>query len=126
MPGIVYDTGVLLAVERGSRTVARLHQQAVAAGVRPIVPANVLAEAWRGGPQPPLSLLLKGCLVTALDDRLARATGAACAKAGTRDVVDASVVVTAAALGAVVVTSDPDDLTHLADAISVPLTVRTV
>jgi hypothetical protein len=126
MPGIVYDTGALLAVERGNRAVARLHLQAVASGVRPVVPANVLAQAWRGGPQASLSLLLKGCLVTAMDDRLARAVGAACGKAGTRDVVDASVVVTAAALGAVVVTSDPDDLEHLADAIAVPLTLRTV
>lgn len=126
MPGIVYDTGALLAAERADHRLVLLHTQLLAADVFPVVPAVVLAQAWRGGPQARLSRLLKGCRILADDERLARAAGAACAAAGTSDVVDALVVVIATALGANVVTSDPDDLHHLADAIGTPLTVHTL
>ena len=126
MPGLVYDTGALLAAERRDVTVSLLHQRAVRTGLRPIVPAAVLAQAWRGGPQPGLSLLLKGCLILPIDERLARAAGTACGRARTSDVVDALVVVTAASLDATILTSDPDDLHHLADAISTKLTIHLI
>ena len=45
----------------------------------------------------------------------------ACAASGTSDVVDAIVVATAVQHGAPVVTSDPADLTRLAEAIGVKL-----
>ena len=45
---------------------------------------------------------------------LARQAGSVCARAKTTDVIDATVVVGAAARGDVVVTSDPMDLRHLA------------
>jgi len=125
IPPIVYDTGALVAAERGDLALTMLHRQATTTGLRPIVPV-VLAQAWRGGPQARLSLLLKGCLVLPDDERLARAAGVACAAAGTTDVVDALVVVTAAALRATVITSDPDDLHQLADAISVRLAIRRI
>jgi predicted nucleic acid-binding protein len=126
MPGLVYDAGALLAAERRDVAVALLHQRAVRTGVRPIVPAAVLAQAWRGGPRPGLSLLLKGCLILPVDEHLARAAGTACGRARTSDVVDALVVVTAARLDATILTSDPDDLHHLADAINTKLTIRTI
>jgi predicted nucleic acid-binding protein len=123
MPGVVYDTGALLAAERADLALATLHAQLAGVGARPMVPAVVLAQAWRGGPQPRLSRLLEGCLVVPNDERIARSAGAACASARTADVVDAIVVVVAAALGAAVVTNDHDDLRHLAEAIgaTVPL-----
>ena len=126
MPGLVYDTGALLAAERRNIRICLLHQQAVRTGIRPIVPAAVLAQAWRGGPPPGLSTLLKGCTVLPVDERLARAAGAACAHARTSDVVDALVVVIAARLDAAIITSDPDDIHHLADAISAKLAVHTI
>lgn len=43
----------------------------------------------------------------------------ACAAAGTADVVDAIVIATAVRHQAPVVTSDPGDLAHIADAIGV-------
>ncbi|MEV0900388.1 hypothetical protein [Actinoplanes sp. NPDC049802] len=51
-----------------------------------------------------------------------------CGKAGTRDVVDAMVVTVALAHGAVVFTSDPDDIMHLGAAAEVKpgLVVRRV
>jgi hypothetical protein len=62
----------------------------------PVVPVVVLAQAWRAAPQHNLSRLLRGCRIVPTD------------------VVDALVVVTATQLAAPVVTSHPDDLTHLA------------
>lgn len=90
----------------------------------PTVPAGVLGQAWRGGPQAELSRLLAGCRVEQLDDARARSAGAACAKAGTADVVDASVVVGAAARDDLVVTSDGDDLGRLRDALRIPVRVQ--
>lgn len=126
MRNVLYDTGALLAAERRREEVAALHKQILGAGVLPIVPAVVLAQVWRGGPQPELSRFLRGCHIEADSEQIARAAGAACAKAGTCDVVDAIVVVTAAARGALVVTSDPNDLRALADALDTELRLHVV
>ena len=48
-----------------------------------------------------------------------RVAGVACAAAGTADVVDAIVIVTAVRHQAPVVTSDPGDLTRIADSLGV-------
>jgi predicted nucleic acid-binding protein len=121
MRSIVYDTGALVAAERNSPDLLALHDEITAARVRPIVPVVVLAQAWRGGPQHQLSRLLKGCEIVPDDQRIGRAAGVLCKSSGTADVVDAIVVVTAVQHQAAVVTSDPDDLEHLADAIGVKL-----
>jgi hypothetical protein len=89
MPAFVYDTGALLAAERGKRAMGALH-------------------------------------LLATDEQLARAAGTACGPAHTSDVVDALVVVTAAVLDATVITSDPDDLRHLADAIAAKIVICAV
>jgi hypothetical protein len=115
--GLTYDAGALLAGEAGKRDLWVLHEQALDLRVRPAVPAAVLAQAWRGGPQPLLSRLLRGCTVETLTEREARAAGVALAAAGTSDVVDAMVVVAAAVRADTIVTTDPDDLRHIADAI---------
>jgi predicted nucleic acid-binding protein len=118
---IVYDTGALLAAERRSPDVLALHDELTAARIRPIVPVVVLAQAWRGGPQHQISRVLKACDVTPDDERIGRAAGLACAASGTADVVDAIVVVMAVRYQAPIVTSDPSDLTHIADAIGMKL-----
>ena len=112
--GVTYDTGALLAAEANRRELWALHARSLQRGHRPLVPAAVLAQAWRGGPQAQLSRLLRGCQVEDLTESRARQAGAACAQAGTRDIVDATVVVGAMARGDLVVTSDPDDLTRIA------------
>jgi hypothetical protein len=113
---LVYDTGALLAAERRDARMWERHAAALAAGIVPVVPVVVLAQAWRGGPQPNLSRLLRGCTVIPDSEGLGRAAGAVCAKAPTSDVVDALVVVVALGLDAPVITSDPDDLDLLAAA----------
>jgi predicted nucleic acid-binding protein len=118
---IVYDTGALLAAERRSPDLLALHNELTAAHIRPLVPVVVLAQAWRGGPQHQISRALKGCDILPDDQRTGRAAGVVCKSSGTTDVVDAIVVVTAVQQQASVVTSDPDDLTNLAESIGVKL-----
>jgi predicted nucleic acid-binding protein len=113
---VVYDTGALLAAERRNPDFLALHDELTAARIRPLVPVVVLAQAWRGGPQHQISRILKACDIIPEDERTGRAAGLACAASGTADVVDAIVVATAVRHQAPVVTSDPGDLTHIADA----------
>ena len=115
--GITYDTGALLAAEAHRRELWVLHARALLRGERPVVPAAVLAQAWRGGPQAALSRLLHGCVVENLDEPRARAAGIVCARSGTRDIVDAVVVAGALARADLVVTSDADDLERLSSAL---------
>jgi hypothetical protein len=126
MEAIVYDAGALLAAERRKSRLWAFHDIALANGLVPLVPVVVLAQAWRGGPQEELSRLLRGCFVEPDDERLGRAAGRACAAAGTSDVIDAIVVVTAILRRAVVVTSDPDDLVRLADALNAKLALHSI
>ena len=116
MKGLTYDTGALIAAERGSPQMWGLHRRTLSRGVVPTVPAVVLAQGWRGGPQPQMSRLLAGCYVEPLDEHSARSAGAVCGLAGTSDIVDATVVVGAVLRGDLVVTSDPNDIRNLAQA----------
>lgn len=122
MRAIVYDTGALLAAERRNPDFLALHDELTAARIRPIIPVVVvLAQAWRGGPQHQISRVLKACDILPDDQRTGRAAGVACAASGTADVVDAIVIVTAVRHQAPIVTSDPGDLTRIADSIGVKI-----
>lgn len=90
------------------------------------MPVVVLAQAWRGGPQPRIARVLKGCEVVPDDETIGRAAGFLCAASDTSDVVDAIVVANAAPRMLPVVTSDPDDIEHLADAIGIKLRLYVV
>ncbi len=63
------------------------------------------AEGWRGGPQPKLSRLLKGCWVEDLASTRARAVDALAARAGHDDIAGVSVVEDALCRDHTVVTS---------------------
>jgi hypothetical protein len=123
---LTYDTGALIAAEAGDRAVWTLHEAALRAKQTPNVPAAVLAQAWRGGPQPRLSHLLKACVVDPMSEEQARSAGAACGQARIADVIDAAVVVGALDRGDIVVTSDPDDLRKIADALGHQLPIKIV
>lgn len=126
MTGITYDAGALIAAERDDRLVWLLHRRALDRGMRPTVPAGVLGQAWRGGPQARLSRLLKGCHIEPLDERRARIAGHTCGRAGTSDIVDAVVAAGAVARKDLVVTSDTDDIEHLATALGASLEIVAV
>jgi hypothetical protein len=124
--GLTYDTGALIAAEANRRDVWALHARALARGILPLVPAVVLAQGWRGGPQAQLSRLFRGCRIEPLTEARARSAGRACALSHTADVVDAAVVVGALARGDLVVTSDPDHLLRIAQALGRALRVHRV
>ena len=125
--GYTYDSGALIAAERGDVKMWRMHDDMVSAGVRPVVPAGVLAQVWRGGGrQARLAQMLKQCQVEPLEEGMAKQVGVALQKAGTSDVVDASVVVSAIGRGDTVVTSDPQDIQDLLDALGEQVKVFTV
>jgi hypothetical protein len=126
MRGLTYDTGALIAAEGRDVGMWALHDQTLAREVRPVVPAPVLAQAWRGGPQHNLARLLKGCVLEAFAENAARDVGRLLAASKTADIVDAAVVVSALLRGDVVVTSDPADLRALADALAVRLDIHVV
>jgi len=124
--GITYDAGALIAAERGDVRVGAIHADALRRGIVPSVPAGVLAQVWRGGPQPGLSRVLKGCRVEPLTETQARAVGRLAAESGHDDAVDLSVVEGAARRTDVVVTSDPSDIERIAEVVGIGLSVVVV
>jgi len=125
----VYDAGVLLAIDADDRRMWVIHHLAVEEGRRLLVPAVVVAQAWRDASrQVQLGRFLHSCEVLPIGVETAKVAGVLCGKAGTRDVVDAAVVTVALAYGAIVFTSAPNDIIHLAAAAEVKpgLVVRPV
>lgn len=116
MKGLTLDTGALIAFERNDRRVVVLLARALQRELTFAVPAGVVAQAWRDGrKQARLARLLGSSELTVegLDDTRARAAGQLCGVAGTKDVIDASVVLCARRRDHAIVTSDPDDLRSL-------------
>ncbi len=113
----LYDAGALIAIDNGERRMWTRHHLALEDGRGIHVPAVVVSQAWRDSRrQVRLGEFLAGCAVTPVGAETAKAAGILCGRAGTADVVDATVVVMAATLGAVIWTSDPDDIRTLTDA----------
>lgn len=114
--GAVLDTGALVAFERSDRRLVAIVARALEHGDTLVVPAGVVAQAWRDGSrQTRLTRLLGSslCEVVELDDHRARAAGQLCGASGTVDIVDSSVVVAARERGVRIITSDPRDLRRL-------------
>lgn len=110
---LVLDAGALIAVERGDRDTAAVIEVARRDRRAVVVPAGVVGQAWRGGGrQARLARLLnaRDVVVEPLTDAGARAAGVLCGTAGTTDVIDASVVLTARRHDATVISSDRADL----------------
>jgi hypothetical protein len=112
----LYDGGALIAIDKNDRRMWARYQVAVDDGRDIRVPAVVVGQAWRDSRrQVRLGKFLVGCHVDPVGFETAKAAGILCGRAGTADVVDATVVVMAAATGAVIWTSDPGDIKALAD-----------
>lgn len=114
--GLTYDTGALIAAERDDRLMWALHLAALRRGLTPTIPAGVLAEAWRGGPQHRMSRLLKGCGIEELSEDSARRVGALIALSGLDDIVDVAVVEGAMRRNDAVATSNRKHIAQIADA----------
>ena len=116
MKGLTLDAGALIAFDRGNRFVVSLLARSLELKLGIAVPSGALAQAWRDGRRQVRLARLLGSgqvEVAALDDRRARAAGQLCGATGTRDIVDASVVLCARERGHSIATSDAEDLKSL-------------
>ena len=112
-----FDAGALIAFERGHSAATLLVADLLSRRARIAVPAGVLAQVWRDrARQVRLARLVADPLVEVvpLDEPTARAAGVLCGLTGTRDVVDASVIVCARMRGnGPIITADTGDLRRL-------------
>lgn len=123
---VVYDTGVFVAAERNDRRVWADHRACLELGLVPATTAPVVAQVSRSARQVQLRRFLRGCHVEPFGGEQAHAVGALLSQAGTSDIVDAHVVLTAAAASATIRTSDPSDLRRLAGQLPTELNIRRV
>ena len=113
----LYDAGALIAIDKDDRRMWARYQVALDDGRDLRVPAVVVGQAWRNARrQVRLGQFLAACHVDQVGLETSKAAGVLCGRAGTSDVVDATVAVMAAATGAVIWTSDPEDIKALVDA----------
>lgn len=113
MPGLTFDAGGLIALDRNNRTVVVLLARAAETRARVTIPATALAQAIRRPErQARLARLVRQPTTDVIDlDRVdATSVGRLLAGSGTADVVDAHVIICARRRGQRVVTSDPEDL----------------
>ncbi len=116
IPPFVYDSGALIALDNNDRRTWARHHLALEEGRDIHLPAIVVGQAWRDGRrQARLGQVLASCYVDAVKEQTAKAAGVLCGKSDSSDVVDATVVVLAASLRAIIWTSDVRDITTLAD-----------
>lgn len=116
MPGLTFDAGGLIALDRDDRRVIVLLARADELGASITVPASALAQAVRRpAQQVRLARLVRqpNTTVVSLDRVDATGIGRLLAASETADVVDAHVVICARRARQRVVTSDADDLRRL-------------
>jgi hypothetical protein len=123
---IVYDAGVLVAADRDDRRVWADHRIRLEADVVPTTTAPVVAQVSRSPRQVQLRRFLRGCEVVAFSREEAHRVGSLLGNAGTSDVVDAHLVVTASKTMSTVLIGDPDDLGPLSNQLPDPVPIRRI
>ena len=113
MRPVVYDAGVLIAADRSLRRTWAEHRVRLEAGLVPLVPSPVVAQASRSPKQVQMRRLLRGCEVVPFDETAAHSAGSLFGKTRTKDVVDASVAVLSIRHGADVISDDAEDIQRL-------------
>lgn len=112
MTGLTFDTGALIALERRKLRMRQVFERARERDQLITVPANVVAEWWRG-PTDIRSAILDSVDVEPLSLALAKIVGEALGAVAGATLVDAIVVASAASRGDVIYTSDVHDLERL-------------
>lgn len=112
MSTITLDTGALIALERRRQRIWQVLHRAHELGIVPIVPADVVAEWWRGRTDV-REHILGSVVIEPLTGELARLAGESMAAVKGSTSVDAIVMASAAQRGDAVYTSDIDDLERL-------------
>lgn len=111
---LVLDAGALMAYEHGDRTVRAFLERAGRTGVDVRTTTGAVGQVWRDGArQARLAMLLGGVLEVELTRERGRRVGGLLGRAGRFDVIDGSIV-DAASDGDEILTTDPDDITILA------------
>ena len=114
IPRYVFDSGALIAAERGKERAVRFLRLVHAGRARIVVPLPVIAEWWRGRSDA-REEILGACEVVA-SVPAAKAAGIALARLrgiGAKLTIDAIVMATAALTNSVVITGDVHDFTRL-------------
>ncbi len=116
-PGITFDTGALIALERRRHSMRKVYATAIAEGFTVTVPTVAVTEWWRAGHREKERLvILRSLRVEPLFEHVARLAGAALGRARGAGAIDAIVMASAALRGDTVYTSNPCDLTALKEA----------
>jgi len=110
--GITFDTGALIALERRRQRIKEVVERALQRDQAITVPADVVAEWWRGRTDL-RDIILERVDVEPLTESLAKLAGEALAAVRGATLVDAIVMASAAARGDVVYSSDVEDLEKL-------------
>jgi hypothetical protein len=114
---LILDAGALVGVDRNDRAILARLAAAQRNGLELRTSPMVVAQVWRDrqGRQANLARLLQSVNVRPVRDQDGHEAGALLGQAGTADPIDATVVLLANP-GDRILTSDPDDLTRLAEA----------
>ncbi len=113
MASLILDSGALIAIDRGDRTIGAALREAARHGVDTHTSCACVAEGWRDpARQARLTRALTGMVEHPLDAPTARRCGNLLARSSTSDIADAAIALLAAASD-VVLTSDPGDIRHL-------------
>lgn len=122
MTAVVLDTGALIALEGGDTRMLALAKVITRDRLPTLVPAGVVAQAWRGSPrQHPVARLLatQALRVDALDEDTAKAVGVLLGTSGTSDVTDGHVALLGRRTRGTVYTTDPSDLERIDPALRI-------
>jgi predicted nucleic acid-binding protein len=116
MSALILDAGALIGADRNDRGVVAELRRAQEEGLELRTNPMVVAQVWRSrrGRQANLARLLQAVKVLPVHDEDGREAGELLGQAGTSDPIDAAVVLLADP-GDRILTSDPADLTTLAE-----------
>jgi predicted nucleic acid-binding protein len=112
------DASVLVSVARNDKPATSIVEYARRSGFALHTTAPVVSQVWRNRRQVLLARFLKGLNVHDYHAASMRPVGELMASAGTSDVVDAHLVITAHWLGLDVLTGDPKDINKLVGALT--------
>ncbi|HEY4055526.1 MAG TPA: hypothetical protein VGM39_02920 [Kofleriaceae bacterium] len=121
---MILDAGALIALSRGEKAIREILEDALRERDDLRTHAMVVAQVWRATPSTPavLSRALRSIEVLPIEESFGRRCGELIGKARTSDPIDAGVVLIARDEEQIL-TSDPDDIRHLADVARVRVVV---
>jgi hypothetical protein len=112
-PRVMFDTGALIALERGQQSMRKVHRLAFEQGYQVVATTPVIAEWWRKGKREKERMkIIRTLALEPPDGFVARLAGAAIGSVAA-GVVDALVMASASIRGDTVYTSDMQDLEGL-------------